>query len=279
MNTKNALIGLLAAFLVVGCQSNMTKEQLGQTIGAVGGAVLGAQLGGDNKVLAAAIGAVAGYFAGKMIGRYLSEQERKSLAADTVDALEREKAGTTVWKSPQSGASADIRTGKISYKVKERKVVHLKSVKTVPGIKLENREYQTISALRVRQGPGTQYQTITTLRPGDVVHSTGRTDNGWLMLAKNGVTVGYVYGKYVKPYDPVAVAREKGIDLDKVDVAEVPRHEGLEGIDLDAVETTSSVVETKVGCRDVEINVKTKKGTETEKIHACQQDDGVWQLG
>jgi len=149
----------------------------------------------------------------------------------------------------------------------------------VPSIKLERKEYQTTSALRVRSGPSTQYSTITTLRPGDVVTSAGRTDNGWLMLAKQDVTVGYVHANYVKAYDPVEQAQAQGVDLDSVEIAAVEKQEAFEGIDLDAVETTSSTVTAQSGCRDVEISVTTDRGVENENTRACQQPDGVWQLG
>jgi surface antigen len=258
----------------------MTKEDWGTTLGSVGGAVLGAAVAGDdNRWLGAAIGGAVGYFAGRQIGRHLDEQDRKALAAETVDALGEESAGTATWRSARSDASAEIKTGEISYTSQPKQVKRLASVAAVPSIKLENKEYQTTSALRVRSGPGTGYGIITTLQPGDVVNSAGRTDNGWLMLAKQDVTIGYVHADYVKPYNPVEQAQAKGIDLDSVELANVEKQEAFEGIDLDAVETTSSTVSAQAGCRDVEISVKTEKGVENETTRACQQPDGVWQLG
>jgi len=258
----------------------MTKEDWGTTLGSVGGAVLGAAVaGGDNRWLGAAIGGAVGYFAGKQIGKYLDEKDQQALAAQTVDALGEETSGTSTWQSSRSNASAEIKTGEVSYTSQPKEVKRLASVEAVPSIKLENKEYQTTSALRVRSGPGTKYSTITTLKPGDVVTSAGRTDNGWLMLAKQDVTVGYVHGNYVKPYNPVEQAQAQGIDLDSVEVAAVEKQEAFEGIDLDAVETTSSTVTAQAGCRDGEISVKTDQGVENETTRACQQPDGVWQLG
>jgi len=258
----------------------MTKEDWGTTLGSVGGAVLGAAVaGGDNRWLGAAIGGAVGYFAGKQIGKYLDEKDQQALAAQTVDALGEETSGTSTWQSSRSNASAEIKTGEVSYTSQPKEVKRLASVEAVPSIKLENKEYQTTSALRVRSGPGTKYSTITTLKPGDVVTSAGRTDNGWLMLAKQDVTVGYVHANYVKPYNPVEQAQAQGIDLDSVEVAAVEKQEAFEGIDLDAVETTSSTVTAQAGCRDVEISVKTDQGVENETTRACQQPDGVWQLG
>lgn len=279
MQTKSLVPSLLAVALAAGCQSNPTKEDWGATLGALGGAVLGAAVAGDNKLLGAAIGGAAGYYAGRAIGRHLDEQDRKALAASTVEALDQESAGVASWNSERSGASAEIRTGAINYQSEPKQVKRLSTVQAVPSIKLENKQYETTSALRVRAGPGTRYDIITTLDAGDVVNSAGRTDNGWLMLAKQGVTVGYVHGDYVKAYNPVEAARAQGIDLDSEQVETLPRQEGFAGIDLDAVETTSSTVTAQRGCREVQISVNTDKGTEQETTQACQKPDGVWELG
>lgn len=281
MNVKTVLSSALVLALTTGCQStgNMTKEDWGKTLGALGGAALGASIADDNKWLGAAIGGVAGFYAGQLIGRHLDEKDRQALAAETATALDNESAGMSSWKSDSSSATAEIKTGEITYTSKPKQVKRLSSVEAVPSIKLENREYQTTSALRVRTGPSTQYNTITTLNPGDVVNSAGRTDNGWLMLAKQGVTVGYVHGNYVKPYNPIEQAKAQGIDLDNVKVEDINKQEAFAGIDLDAVDISTSTVTAQAGCRDVEIKVNTDKGAESQNSRACQQADGVWQLG
>ena len=138
-----------------GCQSQLSHEEWGKTVGTLAGAGLGAKFGDDNRWLGAAIGATAGYFAGQAIGRYLSRNDQESLAAETVDALGAPSAGTTTWRSPESRAWAQIRTGEIAYTPRARPLTHLTKVETVPGTRMESREYQTRSALRVRSGPST----------------------------------------------------------------------------------------------------------------------------
>ena len=276
-------LAVITAMLVTGCDGTtggLKKEEFGAALGAVGGALLGSRIAGSkNRALGAAIGGAAGFYAGKMIGRHLDERDRQALAARTIDVLQEPAAGTSTWSSDKSGATASIKTGDVSYKEGPKEVKRLSRVEAAPKLKLENKEVQTTSALRVRAGPGTQYETITTLRPGDVVATGGRTGNGWLMLVKQGVSVGYVHGDYVKPYSQVEQARAQGIDLDSVEMASLPKQEGFAGIDLDAMETTSSTVTAQVGCRDVEISVTTDKGTDHEKTQACQNSDGVWELG
>lgn len=283
MNNKTLIPVAIIVSFSYGCEGalrEISKENLGATIGGVGGALLGASIaGGDNKWLGAAIGGAVGLFAGKMIGQHLDQRDRQALALRTVDVLDERSAGVSTWKSNQSGASANIRTGEITYKAAPKQVKRLSSVEPVPSIKLEKKQYQTTSALRVRSGPGTQYATITTLRPRDVITSAGRTDNGWLMLAKQEVTVGYVHGHYVKSYDPMERAKTQGIDLDSVEVENMPKQEGFTGIDLDKVDISTSTVNAQMGCRDLEVDVTTDQGTEKETTKACQNADGVWELG
>jgi uncharacterized protein YgiM (DUF1202 family) len=280
MNRNLLLSSAITVALATACSSNPNKEDWGTALGSIGGAALGAMVAGDdNKWLGAAIGGAIGFYAGKQIGRYLDKQDQQALAAETSEALATESAGTSTWQSTRSGASAEIKTGDISYTSQPREIKRLATVQPVPAIKLENNEYQTTTSLRVRSGPGTRYAVITTLKPGDVVKSAGRTDNGWLMLAKQNVTVGYVHANYVKPYNPVEQALAQGVDLDSVDVASIEKEDAFGGIDLDSVETTSSTVTAQTGCRDVEISVKTEQGVEKENSRACQQADGVWQLG
>jgi surface antigen len=278
MDKRFVVLVTAALVALSGCQTNMSREDWGKTLGTLGGAVLGAAVADEDKRwMGAAIGAAAGYFAGRAIGRYLSEQEREALAGQTVTALDEESAGSRTWQSSQSGTSAKIETGEIAYQSKRKEVQRLKSVQVIPTIRLENRDYQTTTALNVRGGPGRQYKVITTLKAGDRVSSAGRTDNGWLMLAKQGVTVGYVHSKYVEPLPEHAQAGDNKSDRGLQ--TESGRQDGFAGIDLDQVEIETATVDAQVGCRDVKISVMSSAGTETETMHACQKEDGVWELG
>nr|WP_305906841.1 glycine zipper domain-containing protein [Methylomarinum sp. Ch1-1]MDP4519549.1 glycine zipper domain-containing protein [Methylomarinum sp. Ch1-1] len=135
-------VAILASF-VTGCEGTMgdiSKENLGATLGGVGGALLGASIaGGNKKWLGAAIGGAVGLFAGKMIGQHLDERDRQALALRTVDVLDQRSAGNSTWKSNESGASANIKTGEISYKTAPKQIKRLSSVDSVSSIKLEKR--------------------------------------------------------------------------------------------------------------------------------------------
>lgn len=71
------------------------------------------------------------------------------------------------------------------------------------GIKLmalENTELQTVSAVNVRSGPGTDFDRIGKFGEGETVTMTGICDNGWIRIDFQGET-GYVSMDYVTSSD------------------------------------------------------------------------------
>lgn len=68
-----------------------------------------------------------------------------------------------------------------------------------PDIRIETIDkqyYVSASALNVRQGPGTEYEIITTISLNTQVHATGLCENGWYRVNVDGIA-GYVSGYYL----------------------------------------------------------------------------------
>lgn len=290
MKGKFLAIAIGTAVMTAGCQS-LSKEEIGERIGAVTGAIVGKEVSGsDDELTGAVLGAAAGSIAGKMIGRHLDEQDQMELETRTQKALNREEPGTAEWESDRSSAKAEIRTGEVTYDEKRTEVKRISTVKAVPAITIENKRYRTTANLNVRTGPSTRYSVVTTLDEHEIVRSGGRTENGWLMLLKDGITVGYVHGGFVEGYQPQRVATRGSVNLDNVenpssvtdghaDTGSAPEEASYKGIDLDAVNVESSQVQARTACRDVEIEVDTEKGRETKRDRACRNPDGAWELG
>lgn len=57
-------------------------------------------------------------------------------------------------------------------------------------------EVKVTSDVNVRQGPGTTYEILGTIRTGDVLAVTGKTSDNWYQILFQSET-GYVYGDYV----------------------------------------------------------------------------------
>lgn len=103
------LVGLLAA---TGCQQGGTsdfgaKTGVGAALGAAGGGLLGAAAGGGATGIAA--GVLLGGLLGGATGSYLDDQDRRTAAATTQQALNNQPSGTTTqWKNPDSGNSGSV---------------------------------------------------------------------------------------------------------------------------------------------------------------------------
>ena len=103
------LVGLLAA---TGCQQGGTsdfgpKTGVGAALGAAGGGLLGAAAGGGATGIAA--GVLLGGLLGGATGSYLDDQDRRTAAATTQQALNDKPSGTTTaWRNPDSGNSGSV---------------------------------------------------------------------------------------------------------------------------------------------------------------------------
>lgn len=92
-NMKYKALTIVAAVTVLGGCANVSKEQMGTAIGSIAGAVVGKQLGGKNGMI---VGALAGGLLGNRIGANMDEQDRKTLAALELKALETGTGGSFV---------------------------------------------------------------------------------------------------------------------------------------------------------------------------------------
>lgn len=102
----------VASAVAGGCADDGTssfgpKTGIGAALGAAGGGLLGAAAGGKATGIAA--GVLLGGLAGGAVGSYLDDQDKRTAAATTQQALESQPTGTTsTWKNPDSGASGSV---------------------------------------------------------------------------------------------------------------------------------------------------------------------------
>lgn len=73
---------------------------------------------------------------------------------------------------------------------------------------LDETVYITGSGVNLREGPGTEYDRVTSADRGDEFKRTGTTDNGWSQLTYKGKDV-YVSNSYVSTDKPDPVVSEK----------------------------------------------------------------------
>ena len=98
-------------------------------------------------------------------------------------------------------------------------------------------------SLRLRSGPGTNYEAITSLTTGVLLTVTSVESNGWLGVRTSGGTTGFVSGEFVAAYDPnTGVASGASLSATKLTLAQYQsaRLDGSVTSNLSAMEWTSS---------------------------------------
>jgi len=77
---------------------------------------------------------------------------------------------------------------------------NLESVRTVPPLKRIDAWYRAKQRLRIRGGPGRQYEATHTVSDGEAIHVVGRvTDSDWVMVSHEGRGLGFVFGRLLEP--------------------------------------------------------------------------------
>lgn len=119
VNIKNVFTVLLAATMVMGCQTvkNANNKQKGAVIGAAGGALLGAIIGNnvgskDNSELGAVIGGVVGGTAGVLIGAKMDKQAKE--IENQIPGAEVERVGDGIVINFDENSGVFFETGKFN---------------------------------------------------------------------------------------------------------------------------------------------------------------------
>lgn len=95
--------------IVMGCETQPTKEAMGTGVGAVIGGLVGSQFGSGSGRTAATIGGVLlGAVVGNVIGKRMDEDDRRRMS----QALDGNTAGqSSSWQNSTTGASYTVTPG------------------------------------------------------------------------------------------------------------------------------------------------------------------------
>jgi len=288
----SAITLVLTVTLISGCEtmqsqgdgSGFSKQNTGAIIGAIAGGLLGSRVGdGKGRILAGILGAAGGAWLGAKIGAHLDEKDRAALEVESANALNSANDGQHVnWSNPESGASATLTPQNTRSETRNVAFMRDRRVEVAPSINLIGKTYVATKSSNVRSGPSTQHSRVGSLRSGEEFTAVGRVTNApWIMVAKNEVTVGYVYA----PLVTASTAREQtslraAVNLDDIQDEQPIRVEGidLDGVDLD-VEAVPDSITANTDCRTMDYSVKSGSGqTETSKFEACKGSDGAWEI-
>ncbi len=289
MNKRTKTICLLAVFTLSGCKSmGVTKEDFGKFVGAIGGAVIGSKIGkGNGKIIATVLGASLGSYIGGRIGASLDKKDQEALHRKSLAVLNssQDQNLTSEWKSDHSQAKATINAKPISRQNANIGIVKLKQVEKVPYVKLIGKPYETLVSTNVRAGTSTKTSIVGGMAKGSSFTAVGVTPNNWLLVARNGITLGYVYAPLAIEQQNKARSeeapelRQKAFDLDAIsDVESSINGIDLDGFDLDSMDLVEETIVAETECRDLEINIENKNQQKKESFSACKAADGSWEL-
>ncbi|MBU2710612.1 glycine zipper 2TM domain-containing protein [Zooshikella harenae] len=277
---------LISSFLCVamvvssGCSTQGNKQEIGTAVGAVLGAVVGSALGkGRGKKVAIAAGAVLGGYIGNQLGAYLDEQDRIALEQKSISVLNTAKDGEDVqWRSQRTGAEATISTRNSRKETRNVNYYRDKRVVKVMNLTLIGKTFQAKQRSNVRNAPEKQGYRVTSLAAGEQVTAVGKTPSNWVMIAKKGVTIGYVHGSLLKP---VAV-QEKQTVLKTAKTNEnsnqQPKSINIDDIELKDVDVVEDSMAVNTECRSLDMKINNKGKSGNESFDTCKGADGAWEI-
>ncbi|NLC36767.1 MAG: SH3 domain-containing protein [Alcaligenaceae bacterium] len=279
MKSKKVVATLIIASVgMTGCATTGdwgSKQTAGTLLGTIGGALIGGQIGGGSgRTVAIIAGALAGGALGNWIGSNLDKKDQEALALSTQQALESGR--TVAWASDHSGATATI-TPVSSKQVSQTATVKRSArIARVDNLSVINQPYEALRSANLRAAPNTSAEKVGGFAVGQSFSALGRTDNNWIAVGRQGVTIGYVHAPLVAPVKKHK--EDHATDLDTLTVADAQ----TQGFDLDAIQPAAPVVENvavQTTCRTVQYDIKTTKGSDSKTVDACQGADGAWQIG
>lgn len=112
-----AIVAMVAAFLLAGCESLGGPKQTGGTlVGAAAGGLLGSQFGsGSGQLAMTGAGVLLGAFLGSEIGSSLDRSDQLYAQQTANQAFESGRSGSTYrWSNPDSGHSGTITPQQVS---------------------------------------------------------------------------------------------------------------------------------------------------------------------
>ncbi|HEB0655545.1 TPA: SH3 domain-containing protein [Pseudomonas aeruginosa] len=259
MNRHTFWVATVVASVLLLAACSGTKENFGTVVGGAVGGVIGYKVGGKkNKELGATVGTVFGAIIGREIGQYLDERDKQRMAQTAQQAIV--SGETQTWANPENKTSGSAHVVETRKEPKPVVVPVLKEkVKQVPPLDIIGDTYRAKGKSNVRGGPGTDYVTVGSLRPGEAINVVGKVKSGdWYLISQDGAGSGFVFASLLE-HAPGAPIASSGTGVSPADITE------------------QQVASERV-CRTIEQTVSLPDGTKkSETLEACQGGEG-WKV-
>lgn len=270
MFKKTAFVVLAGALGLAGCQTHSNSSA---ATDANGNAVIGSQYQHNNEqALAPLTQAIADGMLGHDIASDLDEGDRTSLALRARNTLSSIDDGQPIlWRSDHSDAHAVMTPISTSQEKIDVGLQHNAEVKVADNIKILNQPYKVRTGANLRKGPSTNNDRISSMSPGITFTALAETDSHWLLVGRQGVGIGYIYGTLAYPL--------KNLPETQIDSMEVTKGNALQdAFDLESMKIDTDTVSVNTECRELKIKLSKGKDADEDQVKACKNASGNWTI-
>ncbi len=203
----------------------------------------------------------------RQVGADLAEADAEAMDREGAKALDQGMAGKAIeWRNPDTGGQVGFVPGDPVLEQRPVSAVLKDGVVEPKDLEVIGATYRAKRNANVRAAPGIEYAIVGRLSSGEQVTAVGRTrSSAWLLVAKDGQVVGYVYEPLVSPVpaaDPTPELREAAVAQGK-----------------DGEATASGSILAATPCRNLSYDVVTGDGQRARaELRACKAGDGAWEI-
>lgn len=209
------------------------------------------------------------YFAREFDGN-LAADDALTISREGAKALDRGTAGRAIeWHDPDSGVRAVFVPGDPVME-KRRISARLKNGVARPvDLEIIGGTYKSRHNANLRSAPGIENPVVGRLASGERFTAVGRSSKqAWILVAKAGHMVGYVY-------EPLVAPAAAGGPPPELRAAKNPQSGGTDGNDKPA----HSTILAATPCRNLAYDVVTSDGQRARaELRACKAGDGAWEI-
>jgi len=247
----------LAACETISEAASSTSEAVGSWYQSAKGAVAGT----DNDAKSE-----QSYIA-RQVGGDLAKADAEAMDREGAKALDQGTSGKAIeWRNPDTGVQVVFVPGDPVLEERQMSAVLKDGVVQPKDLEVIGAVYQSRHNANVRAAPGIENAVVGRLSSGEPFTAVGRTRSlAWILVAKDGQIVGYVYEPLVTPLpaaDPVPELREAAIVQGK-----------------NGETTASGTILAATPCRNLSYDVVTGDGQRARaELRACKAGDGAWEI-
>lgn len=209
------------------------------------------------------------YFA-REFGDNLAAADAQAISREGAKALDQGTAGTAVeWRNPKTGVQVVFIPG--DPVLENRKMTASLKAGVAQPIDLEiiGGTYESRHSANLRSAPGIENPVVGRLNSGERFTAVGRSSSqAWILVAKDGRMVGYVY-------EPLVAPASAGGPPPELREAKMPQPGSADNKDKPALDTILAATP----CRNLAYDVVAGDGQRARaELRACKAGDGAWEI-